>query len=79
MKVGPETIFGELLEQYPETEEVLRTYMKDAYCLTCPGKMFDTIGNGAQLHGLSPEQIQEMVTALQEVVDRSEKGKTKEN
>lgn len=69
MRVTLDSIFGELLEEYPDTEEVLRKYLGEAYCLSCPGKMFDTIGNGVMLHGLSDETAQLMVKDLQAVVD----------
>ncbi len=72
MDVTLDTIFGELLEDYPGTEDVLRKYLGEAYCLTCPGKMFDTIGNGAMLHGLSDEQAIAMVNDLQAVVDEQQ-------
>lgn len=72
MKVTLDTIFGEVTEEYPESEDVLRKYLGEAYCLTCPGKMFDTIGNGVMLHGLPDEAAQQMVKDLQEVVDRQD-------
>jgi hypothetical protein len=74
MDVSLDSIFGELLEEYPATEEVLKKYLGEAYCLSCPGKMFDTIGNGALLHGLSDAQAIGMVNDLQEVVDKYEAG-----
>jgi hypothetical protein len=74
MKVTLQSIFGELLEEYPRTEEVLREYLGEAYCLTCPGKMFDTIGNGAMLHGLPDDVAEQMVKDLQAVVDDYEAG-----
>lgn len=72
MKVTLDTIFGEVLEEYPASEDVLRKYLGEAYCLTCPGKMFDTIGNGVMLHGLPDEVAQQMVDDLQQVVDEAE-------
>lgn len=78
MKVTLDTIFGEVTEEYPETERVLKKYLGEAYCLTCPGKMFDTIGNGAMIHGLSDEEAMNMVHDLQEVVDTYEDGGVKE-
>ncbi len=79
MKVSKDTIFGEILEEYPGSEAVLVKYLGAAYCLTCPGKMFDTIGNGAMIHGLSDEAMQGMVKELQAVVDAEEGGQlTKE-
>lgn len=74
MKISLDTIFGEITEEYPETERVLKKYLGEAYCLTCPGKMFDTIGNGALIHGLSDEEAMNMVHDLQEVVDSYEDG-----
>ncbi len=74
MEVTLDTIFGEVLEEYPETEEVLKNYMGEAYCLTCPGKMFDTIGNGVLLHGLSDQMTQWLMEDLQQVVDAYENG-----
>ncbi|PIW36837.1 MAG: hypothetical protein COW24_03280 [Candidatus Kerfeldbacteria bacterium CG15_BIG_FIL_POST_REV_8_21_14_020_45_12] len=72
MKVTLDTIFGEILEDYPASEDVLRKFLGEAYCLTCPGKMFDNIGNGAMIHGLSDEAATEMVKDLQAVVDAAE-------
>lgn len=74
MKITLDTIFGEITEEYPETERVLKKYLGEAYCLTCPGKMFDTIGNGVLIHGLSDEEAMNMVHDLQEVVDSYEEG-----
>lgn len=74
MIVTHETIFGEVLEEYPETEEVLKEYLGAAYCLVCPGKMFDTIGNGILLHGLSDIDAKHMIEDLQAVVDSYEEG-----
>jgi len=78
MNVSLETIFGELLEEYPKTEQVLIKYLGQAYCLTCPGKMFDNIGNGAMIHGLSNDVADKMVEDLQKVVDEYEIVELKE-
>lgn len=72
MKVTMETILGEILEEYPGAEAVMKKYLGEAYCLTCPGKMFDSIGNGAMLHGMSGEEAANMLSDLQEVVDEYE-------
>lgn len=72
MKVTMGTILGEILEEYPGAELVMKKYLGEAYCLTCPGKMFDTIGNGAMLHGMSGEEAANMLSDLQEVVDLQE-------
>lgn len=79
MKVTQQTIFGELLDAYPETAEVLKQYLGEAYCLTCPGRMFDTIGNGAVVHGLSEQQMESLIEDLQAAVDRAEAGSPEKN
>ncbi len=73
MKITMQTILGELLEEYPGAEAVMKKYLGEAYCLTCPGKMFDTIGNGAMLHGMSDAEAENMLSDLQEVVDNQER------
>lgn len=77
MKITLDSIFGELLEEYPHTEMVLKKYLGEAYCLSCPGKMFDTIGNGASIHGLSDKEAGAMLRDLQVVVDQYESGELK--
>lgn len=77
MKITLDSIFGELLEEYPHTEMVLKKYLGEAYCLSCPGKMFDTIGNGASIHGLNDEEAGAMLRDLQVVVDQYESGALK--
>lgn len=72
MQVSLDTIFGEILEEYPRSEDVLKKYLGEAYCLSCPGKMFDTIGNGALIHGLSDETAKAMVADLQACVDEQD-------
>jgi len=73
MNVTMNTILGEILEEYPGAEQVMKKYLGEAYCLTCPGKMFDTIGNGAMLHGMSDDEAANMLSDLQEVVDMQDK------
>lgn len=73
MNVTHDTILGELLEEYAGAEAVMKKYLGEAYCLTCPGKMFDTVGNGAFLHGLSDQELENLLFDLQEVVDQAEK------
>lgn len=72
MQVTMDTILGEILEEYPDSEFVLKKYLGEAYCLSCPGKMFDTVGNGAMLHGMSDEEGMNMLADLQECVDKYE-------
>lgn len=69
MNITKETLIGELLEEHPETEVVIREHLGDVGCLNCPGKYFDTLEAGAALHGMSPEQVETMVKAINKKIN----------
>lgn len=68
MTVSKDTLIGELLEEHPEAEVVIREHLGDVGCLNCPGKYFDTLEAGASLHGMSPEQVEAMVKAIKKKI-----------
>lgn len=68
MNITRDTILGVMLAEHPQAEAVLRKYLGESTCFSCPGKMYETIANGAQVHGLNNEQIDELVAALQQTV-----------
>ncbi|MBU0731498.1 DUF1858 domain-containing protein [Patescibacteria group bacterium] len=66
MKVTKDTTIGEVLEAKPELEEVLRKYMGEVGCLSCPMRAMETLENGAQVHGIKEEDLNKMVKELNE-------------
>ncbi len=67
MEIDENTNIAELLEKHPETAEVFMNY--DLQCVGCMAAAFDTIGHGADAHGLSEEDIQALIEDLNLVVN----------
>lgn len=57
---------AEVVFKYPEAAEVLMDY--GLHCVGCAASGFDTIEMGAKLHGMSPEEIKEMIDRVNEIV-----------
>ncbi len=57
---------GELIQKYPQTEEVLYDY--GLHCVGCALSAFDTLEAGAKVHGLTNKEIDEMAARLNEVI-----------
>lgn len=53
---------AELIEKYPEANEMLFEY--GLYCGACFASGFDTLEQGAQLHGMTPDDVDELVQYL---------------
>lgn len=57
---------GEVVFKYPQVAEVLIDY--GLHCVGCFANAFDTIEMGAKLHGMTDEEIDEMVARVNEVI-----------
>lgn len=57
---------AEVVFKWPVAAEVLLDY--GLHCVGCVANSFDTIEMGAKVHGMSDEEIQEMLDRLNEVV-----------
>ena len=64
MKINKSSNLGELIEAHPETAELLFEY--GLHCGGCMAAGFDSIEEGAMLHGMTEEEIQEMIDDLNE-------------
>lgn len=69
-KITKNTNLAELISEYPEAAEVLLDY--GLHCVGCIASHFDTVEAGARIHGYSDEEVEEMVTRLNEVVEFGE-------
>lgn len=54
-----ETIMSEIVEKSPKATELLAEY--GLHCLSCFANQFDTLGNGALIHGMNDEEIDQMI------------------
>lgn len=61
---------GDLVIQYPIAAEVLLDY--GLHCVGCFANAFDTIEMGARVHGMSDEEIAEMLERVNEVINFGE-------
>lgn len=61
---------ADILFKYPDTAEVFTDY--GLHCVGCFANSFDTVESGAKIHGMSEEEIDEMLARVNEVVKFSE-------
>ncbi len=61
---------GEVVFKYPEAAEVLTDY--GLSCVGCFASSFDTIEQGAKIHQLDDEELDEMIERINEVVNNGE-------
>lgn len=68
-KVTKKSIIAEVISEYPEVVEI----MSVDYGLGCVGCMAaggETIEEGASVHGMSVEEIDKMVTEMNEAISK---------
>ena len=61
---------ADVIFKWPDTAEIFLDY--GLHCVGCIAAGFDTIEVGAKVHNLTEEEIEEMVTRVNEVALRSE-------
>lgn len=61
-KIDKNTNIAELVETNPELNEVLYEY--GLYCANCFAAGFDNIEEGAKIHGLEDDEIEELIQEL---------------
>ena len=69
-KITKDHNVGELVFAYPKTAEVLLDY--GLHCVGCGAMHFDTIEAGAKLHGLTDDEVEELVVRINEVIEFKE-------
>jgi len=68
-KITKNSNLGEIVEKYPELGEILREEY-GLHCVGCMAASFDTLEQGAQVHGFDDEAIKKMVVKLNQVVKK---------
>jgi hybrid cluster-associated redox disulfide protein len=67
-KLNTKMNITELIGLYPELAPVL-TYEYGLYCMNCIIADFDTIEQGAKLHGIEGKYYDEMVAHLESIIN----------
>lgn len=70
LPITKDTNLGMLVAKYPDVAEVLLDY--GLHCVGCIANSFDTLEAGASIHGYSSEEIDELVTRVNEVISYGE-------
>ena len=70
IKITKDMNLGEVVFKYPEAAEVLTDY--GLSCVGCFASSFDTIEQGARIHELSEEELEDMLGRINEVVNYGE-------
>lgn len=70
LPITKDTNLGQLIMEYPVCAEVLLDY--GLACVGCIAASFDSVEQGAKIHGMSDEDINEMVARLNEVIKHGE-------
>ena len=65
-EITKQTPIGELVKDHPETVEVFLKF--GLHCIGCPVSMMETIEQGAAGHGMSDEEIDNLVKELNEKI-----------
>lgn len=68
-KVTKEMLLADVIQLHPHSAEIMLEY--GLHCVGCFANQFDTVEQGALIHGISEEDISEMI-------DRINKGAKKE-
>lgn len=70
-KIDLDLPITELLELYPELAPVL-TYEYGLYCINCIIADFDTLRNGAELHGIDGKYLEQMILHLESIINNEQ-------
>ena len=68
IKINRDTNMGDLIEKYPYLADIL---IKDyeLHCANCMLAGFDTLYEGSKLHGMSDQEIDDMIERLIKIVE----------
>jgi hybrid cluster-associated redox disulfide protein len=62
MIIKKEDQIGKMLKQFPQTSDVFIEF--GLFCVGCPANEFETIEDGARVHGKTDEEITELIKKL---------------
>ncbi len=66
--ITPDMTIAELMEKFPETEEVMLEY--GLHCVGCAINEFDTIRGGAEIHGMDDKEIDALMDDLNSTLEK---------
>jgi len=70
VKITKDSNLAQVVYRHPESAEILMDY--GLHCVGCMASSYDTIEVGAKVHGLTDEDIAEMINRINEVINFGE-------
>lgn len=61
---------AEIVYKHPEAAEVFAAF--GLHCSTCFASQFDTVEQGAQIHGMMEDEVEEMIEEANKVINKEE-------
>lgn len=68
-KITKKSNLEELVHQHPKVAKVLAEDY-GLHCVGCMAARFDTLAQGAQIHGFDEKEIEEMIKKLNKMVEK---------
>jgi len=66
-KITKDILILDLVETYPKVAEIL-TEKYQFHCIGCMAASMETLEEGATVHGMTDDQIEEMVVELNKII-----------
>ncbi len=70
-EITKDNLINDFLKKNPEVAEILMAY--GLHCVNCHFSEFDTIEDGAMVHGMSDEDIELMLKDVNKLIKEKEK------
>jgi iron-sulfur cluster assembly protein len=70
MKISEDMAIGEIVNKYPESREIIANY--GLHCAGCSVAAYEGIGDGARGHGMSEDDVKNLLKDLNEIAAKSE-------
>jgi len=70
VKVTKDSNIAEIVFKYPQVADVLMAF--GLHCVGCFASAFDTIEQGAAIHEMDQEEIEELIDEINKVIENPE-------
>jgi len=70
-KITKDMTMADVVTQYPKVAETLMSL--GLHCIGCHASAFETLETGLKVHGMSDEEVKEVLEKLNKIVDRHAK------
>lgn len=70
IKIDPDQLIADILESFPIVANHLVTEY-GIHCVGCFASQFDTLREGAKIHGITDQYFDEMVADLEQVINEN--------